>query len=122
MKTTLTISIVLFSLIVSGQIVFTGTVRDYENKEVLPFALVCADTIDIFKGFSIHKPIDTTNANLNGDFVLETQYRKNINLIISFIGYIPLTISNIKIDKGNQEIICSVYETDGIARGGIARS
>ena len=104
MKIIVFILVLLNSLIVTGQIVFKGKVKAYEDNQEIPFSLICIDTIETFKGFSIHKPINTTTANRNGDFSITTNYRKELNLIFTIIGYVPLTIKNIEIEKDKVEI------------------
>ncbi|MCD4773317.1 MAG: carboxypeptidase-like regulatory domain-containing protein [Bacteroidales bacterium] len=104
MKIIVTILILLNSVFVTGQIVFKGKVKTYEDNQEIPFSLICIDTIETFKGFSIHKPIDTTITNRNGNFIITTNYRKELNLIFAYMGYVPLTVKNIEIEKNNREI------------------
>ena len=97
MKTIFTILVILNSIIVLGQIEFKGTVKTYEDSLEIPFAIICIDSIDTFKGFSLHKPIDSTNTNWKGNFTLTTNYSGKLNLIIVSMGCVPLTIKNIEL-------------------------
>ena len=104
MKKNFIILILLNSIIVQGQIEFKGTVKTYEDSLEIPFAIICIDTIDTFKGYSIHQPIDSTNTNWNGNFSIKTEYSGKLNLIIAFMGCVPLTIKNIEVKK-NKKVI-----------------
>lgn len=109
MKTIFTILVILNSLVVLGQNEFKGTVKTYEDSLELPFALICIDTIDTFKGFTVHIPIDSTNSDKQGNFSITTNYPEKLNLIISFMDYVPLTIKNIEIENNTVIDLGNIY-------------
>ncbi|MCF8369677.1 MAG: carboxypeptidase-like regulatory domain-containing protein [Bacteroidales bacterium] len=109
MKKYFIIFIILNSIIAHGQIEFRGTVKTYEDSLKIPFAIICVDTIDTFKGFSNRKPIDSTKSNAEGNFSIKTKYSEKLNLIVAFAGYVPLTIKNIEIENNRVIDLGNIY-------------
>lgn len=89
---------------VSGQIIITGTIRDYHNQKILPFVSICADTTVFIRDKFALIPPETTNSNLDGQFNIIISRTKSANLTFSFMGYVSLTIKDINVDKNNPNL------------------
>jgi hypothetical protein len=110
MKLFLILFLCIFSVTLTGQITFKGTVRDYNDNEKIPYAIICADTTDSFTGLSeysrgLHalKP-DSTRTDLNGYFELTSYLPFSVNLTIGAVGYVNITIKNINLESEDQII------------------
>lgn len=96
--------LLLLSSICHGQIVITGTVKDYHSLERLPFVDINADSVVFnYKTFRFIPP-DTTNTNLDGNFHIKIRNCDIVDLTFTHIGYVSLTITDITIDDRNQKL------------------
>jgi hypothetical protein len=96
--------LIFLSTTVSGQLTITGIVKDYHSREILPFISINADTIFYNREKLTLVTPDTATTNRNGSFRLKIKNPKLLNLTISFIGYVPLTIKNINVNEHNENL------------------
>lgn len=96
----------LNSLFSHEQTELRGTLKSYEDGLVLPFANICIDTYDSFKGSSYYRypPMEETNTNEKGNFSITTKLSGKVSLHALYIDYVTLTIKNIEIEK-NKNVI-----------------
>lgn len=124
LKCFLTLFLIILTLIVEAQKTgISGRILDQVTQEVVPFASVA-----IFdKGFE--NLISGTISDAEGNFSIENTGFGDFQMVVSFIGYTPdtltgilLTQSNLVLDFGNIPLSASVTEIEGIDVVGIAQT
>jgi hypothetical protein len=98
------ILLILFATGCLGQTIITGRLRDYHTKEILSFVLITEDSISFFKQRNDLLLAYTTYSDSNGSFMITLNGSGQANLTFSFVGYVSLTIKNIKIISNNKQL------------------
>ena len=77
----------------------SGSVSDYKTKEPVPFA-----TISLYKNDDTTQIVKGLVSDNDGTYIIKELPYGEYNLKVSFVGYNPVKIKNIKLNRGEPEL------------------
>lgn len=97
------IFLVLCSIQVYGQYTIKGEIKCYSSSKNIGFASVIIDT-SYHTYFKDRNYLGGTMTNQNGEFEVSNINEKNVNLILSYVGYSKLIVENINLNDSINDI------------------